>query len=381
MKITIVCGFFLPVPPVAGGAVEKMWWRLARLYAARGHTVTMISRRWPGWADQETKDGVQMVRLGGYSHRKKLLWNLLLDALWGLKVFFALPAADILVTNTIALPVFVRRFKARAGLLVVNVNRFPKKQLRWYHDVARVQAASGIIAAAARQQAPALAPVIRLTPNSIDTSAFTGPRATRDASRPVRIGFLGRIHPEKGLLTLVQAAALLAEDRTLPPWQLMLRGPLDVPRGGGGDAFAGQLRAAAPALWEDARVQLLPPLFDARELADAYRDLDIFCYPTEAAEGEAHPVAVLEAMATGLAVVASDLSCFADQLRNGTNASLVPPGDPAALAAALRRLIREPATRIAFGTEARATIWALDDAAIATQHLDDYAALLDASRT
>ena len=54
MKITIVCGFLLPVPPVAGGAMEKMWWRLARLYARRGHQVTLLSRRWPGWADDET---------------------------------------------------------------------------------------------------------------------------------------------------------------------------------------------------------------------------------------------------------------------------------------------------------------------------------------
>ena len=37
MKITIVCGFLLPVPPVSGGAMEKMWWRLARLYVRRGH--------------------------------------------------------------------------------------------------------------------------------------------------------------------------------------------------------------------------------------------------------------------------------------------------------------------------------------------------------
>ena len=49
MKITIVTGFLLPIPPVRGGAMEKTWFRLAREFVAAGHEVTFISRRWPGW--------------------------------------------------------------------------------------------------------------------------------------------------------------------------------------------------------------------------------------------------------------------------------------------------------------------------------------------
>jgi peptidoglycan/LPS O-acetylase OafA/YrhL len=48
MKITIVTGFFLPVPALAGGAMEKIWHRLGGLMADAGHEVTFISRRWPG---------------------------------------------------------------------------------------------------------------------------------------------------------------------------------------------------------------------------------------------------------------------------------------------------------------------------------------------
>ena len=48
MKITIVMGFFLPVPALAGGATEKIWLRLAGLMTAAGHEVTVVSRRWPG---------------------------------------------------------------------------------------------------------------------------------------------------------------------------------------------------------------------------------------------------------------------------------------------------------------------------------------------
>ena len=380
MKITIVCGFLLPVPPVAGGAIEKMWWRLARHYAGRGHSVTVISRRWPGWADDETVDGVRLLRVPGFDQRRRLWQNLLLDAVWGWRVLGRLPDADILVTNTVALPVVVRQLRPRAGLLVVNLNRFPKGQVRWYGRAARIQAASSIIAATAARQAPARAAVIRLVPNPVDCAVFTGPAPERIAGAPLTIGFLGRIHPEKGLLTLAAAAVRLAEIPGLPPWRIVLRGPVDIPRGGGGAGFVAALRAAAPALWQDGRLALAAPLYDPPALADAYRSLDIFCYPTEAAEGEAHPVAVLESMAAGRAVVATDLPCFADQLRPGENALLVPPHDPAALAAALAGLLRDPARRDFLGAQARAAISALDDAAVAAQHLADFDALLHDAR-
>jgi glycosyltransferase involved in cell wall biosynthesis len=380
MTITIVCGFLLPVPPVAGGAMEKMWWRLARLYVRRGHRVTLISRRWPGWADEETVDGVRLLRVPGFDHRQHLWQNLLLDALWGLRVLRALPDADILVTNTVALPVFVRHLCARAGLLVVNLNRYPKGQVRWYGRAARIQAASGIIASAATKQAPARAAVVRLIPNPVDCSLFAGPPPIRKSGAPLTIGFMGRIHAEKGLLTLASAAALLARETDLPPWRIVLRGPTEVARGGGGADFIDRLQATAPDLWRDGRLALAPALNDPAELARAYRSLDVFCYPTEAAEGEAHPVAVLEAMAAGLPVVATDLPCFADQLRSGENALLVPMGETDALAAGLARLLRDGGLRDTLGRRAREAIWALDDGVIADQHLADFAELIHAAR-
>ena len=380
MTITIVCGFLLPVPPVAGGAMEKMWWRLARLYARRGHRVTLISRRWPGWADDETVDGVRLLRVPGFGQRKRLWQNLLLDALWGLRVFRVLPAADILITNTVALPVFVRQLRARAGLLVVNLNRYPKGQVRWYGRAARLQAASGIIASAASAQAPRLADRIKLTSNPVDCSQFAGPAPTRAPGSPLTIGFMGRIHPEKGLLTLATAATLLARETDLPPWRIVLRGPAEVSRGGGGPEFEQRLQAVGAELWRDGRLALAPALSDPAELATAYRSLDGFCYPTEAAEGEAHPVAVLEAMAAGLPVVATELPCFADQLRSGENALLVPAHDATRLAAALARLLRDSALRSTLGGRARETISALDDAIIADHHLADYEQLLHAAR-
>lgn len=376
MRITIVCGFFLPIPPVSGGAVEKMWWRLAKIYARRGHTVTLISRHWADWPAEEQREGVHLLRLRGMNHRRRLWQNLLLDAVWGWRVQRALPSADILITNTVALPTFVRRFRRAAGLLVVNLNRFPKGQVRWYQSAARIQAASGAIAAAAARQAPALVDRIKIAPNPVDCQRLASMESPRLDDDCIRIGFLGRIHPEKGLATLIKAVEQLSLDANLPSWQLVLRGPADVPRGGGGEAFVASLRALAPQLWAEERIVLESPLFDDAALAQAYHALSIFCYPTVAFNGEAHPVAVLEAMATGLPVVVSDLPVFADQLHANVNALLVPPGDAPQLAEALRSLIKDPALRSRLGLHARETIWALDDETVATQHLEDFEILL-----
>ena len=66
MKITLLQGAFLPVPPLRGGAVEKMWFRLGQEFAARGHGVTHVSRGGDGLPEREEIAGVRHVRVRGY---------------------------------------------------------------------------------------------------------------------------------------------------------------------------------------------------------------------------------------------------------------------------------------------------------------------------
>ena len=54
MKITIVQGAFLPVPPLLGGAVEKCWQALGQEFARRGHQVTHVSRAYGDLPARET---------------------------------------------------------------------------------------------------------------------------------------------------------------------------------------------------------------------------------------------------------------------------------------------------------------------------------------
>jgi glycosyltransferase involved in cell wall biosynthesis len=375
MKINIAMGFFLPVPPVAGGAMEKAWFHLGREFAAAGHTVTLLSRGWPGFPAREKLGGVELIRAPGFNHTRRLAFNLLLDGLWGLRLLRRLPAADITVCNNVSLPIHLPWLRPRAGRVVVVLGRMPKGQIRFYRGAARLIATSDAVAARVAHECPALAPRTRVFPNPIDWELHA--RSAAQRGDPVTIGFAGRLHPEKGLELLLRAAVRLADEPGLPPWRVVLRGPGDVRRGGGGEAyvhrlqneFAGQL--GGRLAWE-------PPIFDETALAQFYGTLDIFCYPSLAAQGEGLSVAPLEAMAAGAVPVLSRLDCYRDMLREGANGFTfdhTAPGAEAGLAAVLARLIRDPGLRRATATQAQAEARRFDHAVVARALLADFAQL------
>ena len=78
--------------------------------------------------------------------------------------------------------------------------------------------------------------------------------------------------------------------------------------------------------------------------------------PTRGGKREGIPVVLMEAMATGLPVVASRLSGIPEAVHDDVEGLLVPPGDPTALADALERLAREPGSRVRLGTAGRETV-------------------------
>ena len=375
MKINIAMGFFLPVPPVAGGAMEKAWFRLAQEFATAGHAVTLLSRRWPGFPSRGTCGGVELIRVGGFSHTRRLPLNLFLDGLWGLRLLRHLPAADITACNTVSLPIHLPWLRPGAGRVVVVLGRMPKGQIRFYRGASRLVATSDAVAARVAQECPALAGRTRVIPNPIDWDLHA--RSAAQLGDPVTIGYAGRLHPEKGLELLLRAAVRLTAERGLPAWRLVLRGPADVRRGGGGEAYVRELRDEfSPALGD--RLAWEPPLFDAPALARFYGTLDIFCYPSLAAQGEGLRVAPLEAMAARAVPVLSRLECYRDVLREGANgfafAQSAPDAD-ADLAQVLARLIREPGLRAAAAAQAQADARRFDYAVIARALLDDFAQL------
>jgi glycosyltransferase involved in cell wall biosynthesis len=347
MKITIIAGFFLPVPPVQGGSTEKIWHRLAQEFAAAGHAVTFVSRAWPGFAPEETVRGVRHLRLRGADHSRFLLVNLLLDFWWGVRVARRLPAADVVICNTVTLPVWLRRLKPSAGRVVAVLARMPKGHGWAYGGVDLLFSLSAAVTAKLKAENPRLAARIVPFPYPIDWALHAHSAAQAAPPAPVRIGYIGRIHPEKGLHLLLAAARRLAARTDLPAWRLELTGPVSVAQGGGGEAFRdGLVSEFAPVLGD--RLAFLPAEFDATRLAAVYGGLQVFCYPSLAEQGETFGVAVAEAMAAGAAPVVSALACFEDLVRDGATGLVFDhraPDADARLAEALARLLLDDGLR------------------------------------
>jgi glycosyltransferase involved in cell wall biosynthesis len=121
-------------------------------------------------------------------------------------------------------------------------------------------------------------------------------------------------------------------------------------------------------------VRVLPPQ-PKDEIRRLYAEADIFVLPTYR---EGFPNVVLEAMAAALPVVATTVGAIPDAVRDGEEGILVPPRDPAALQAALRRLVEDPQLRHAMGRCARARVEAVFSMPAVVSELDQiYRELVD----
>jgi glycosyltransferase involved in cell wall biosynthesis len=307
MRITILQGAFFPVPPLLGGAVEKMWFRLGKEFAARGHEVVQVSRAHPQLAGEEMLDGVRHVRVRGYDQPANGMHLKLLDLLYTLRAVRRVPKdSDIVVTNTFWAPwLLPKRLRSRA---YIDVQRMPKGQCRWYRSAARLRANSTPVLEAIRAELPeSQHGRVRMIPNPLPFDPLTHLDV---AGKEQRVLYAGRIHPEKGLDLLLQAS------RGLPAnWTLHLVGPWQTGQGGGGDAYLQRLRQLAPP----GRVHFHGPVHGAAELARHYQQARLFAYPSVAEKGETFGLAPLEAMAHGCVPVVSDLACFKDFIADGVN--------------------------------------------------------------
>lgn len=222
------------------------------------------------------------------------------------------------------------------------------------HDVARsalsdatvAVCVSQDVAAWAEEQAPQAH--VRVVPNGVDTARFR-PRA-REQGEALTIGFVGTLKPWHGTDVLVDAFARFVARReagtgTTPRLVLIGDGP-----------ERSRLQERVGALG-------IPDLVDFRgavaphSVPDLLSRVDIGVAPYPAG-GDAYfsPMKVLEYMAAGLAVVASEVGQVPELVEHGRAGVLVPGSDPAALAAAFALLEADPARRGALGGAAREAV-------------------------
>jgi len=171
-------------------------------------------------------------------------------------------------------------------------------------------------------------------------AALGGPTSAPDAGRPFVIGTVGRMQDVKDPLNLVEAFLLLRRSRPdlAPRARLALVGD-------------GALRAAVESRLREGGAWEAASLPGAREdVAEQLRGLDAFALPSKA-EGISNTI--LEAMASGLPVVATRVGGNPELVEEGRTGFLVPSSDPAALAAALARYAEDPALAAAHGAAGR----------------------------
>jgi glycosyltransferase involved in cell wall biosynthesis len=177
---------------------------------------------------------------------------------------------------------------------------------------------------------------ISIIPNGLDLSAYS-PRLLPPTLR--RVAMVANLRPGKGHDTLVDAAAILL--RRFPDARFDLIGDGDerarleqlmASRGiAGAFTFAGHVENVAQRL----------------------QQADMFTLPSES---EAFPNAVLEAMASRLPVVATDVGGIRELVQHGRTGLLVPPRNPLALANAIGRLMATPADARAFAANGRSLV-------------------------
>jgi len=178
------------------------------------------------------------------------------------------------------------------------------------------------------------------------------------------LGFLGRMdEPRKGLDVLLRAFALLAGQR--PGLRLLVagRGDLD------------DVRSRVPRQFRE-RLILLGQVSQEGK-ARFYHSVDVFCAPNTG--GESFGVVLIEAMAAGAPIVASDLDAFRLVLRGGRAGELFPSGDPAALAAAAGRLLDDPGLRQRLSAAATDAVRAYDWPMVARDVVKVYEAVVPAA--
>ena len=217
------------------------------------------------------------------------------------------------------------RSKMRAARFVVTVSDFNRAHLQ------------NLLAAR-----PGRGGDVRRLYNGIDLSIFSpAPSAARE---PDLILGVGRLVEKKGFDDLIRACALLSERGMVFRCEIV----------GSGELRPSLENLAAELKVQD-RVKLVGPK-PQEEVIGAYRRATIFALPCVIGRDgnrDGLPTVLLEAMASGLPVVSTDVTGVPEIINANETGLIVPPGDPTALADALARLLAEPALRERLSAAAR----------------------------
>ncbi len=366
MKIALVSPYDWAVP----GGVNRHVFNLSQHFLRRGHEVTVVapaskrSEEEPPYLHVIGHSAIGLPASGSVAN-VSLSYNLSSRV----KKLLAREQFDVVHIHEPFVPLlpfqFVRFSEATnvatfhaardAGSRVYAYAQFILQQ--WWHRIhgriAHSQAALDLIGKYFDDD-------FRIIPSGIDYARFaeeTPPiRSLMDAKR--NIVFVGRQEQRKGLPYLIEAFAKLKAE--MPDTRLIVVGP------------DGGIRPACERFIEQNNVQdvIFTDLVAEEDLPRYYRSGDVFCAPNTGHESLG--LILLEAMASGVPIVASRIPGFAAVVKDGEHGLLVPPRDSDALCEALKRLLSDAGMREAMGRAAalHARSWSWDE--VSSEVLDFY---------
>ncbi|WP_428486768.1 glycosyltransferase family 4 protein [Rhodopila sp.] len=196
--------------------------------------------------------------------------------------------------------------------------------------------------------------VLNGVPRPVDTDPVDTEPATRQRGEAVRIVFLGRLGERKGVPELLEA--LRSPELLSRPWTATIAG----------DGAVEHFREVVSKAGLQDRVTL-PGWINRATASGLLRKADIFVLPSH---HEAMPMAILEALAHGVAIVTTPVGAIPEFLTDGATALLVPPGMSGRLAEAIVRLIDDAEERERLGAAGNEVFRAsLDISAVADRIL------------
>ena len=201
----------------------------------------------------------------------------------------------------------------------------------------------------------------RIIPNGIDFPRFNTryPPLEQLADGRPTVLFVGRLEKRKGLKFLLRAWPKVLERQ--PNARLVVVGR--------GRPLEGYRRFAARQGWSPSDV-VFAGYVAAEDLPRYYQACDVFCAPNTGQES--FGIVLLEAMAAGAPIVASDIPGYRDVVSDGEQGLLVEPKNPGAIADAVLRLLANPELRANMRRVGQEKARAYDWPRVATEVLDYY---------
>ncbi|MFC8046767.1 glycosyltransferase family 4 protein [Nocardia sp. NPDC057353] len=360
MRIGMVCPYSFDVP----GGVQAHVVELARVLIERGHRVSVLA---PAAEETELPDFVvsagRAVAIPYNGSVARLAFGPM--AYTRIRRWIETGDFDVLHIHEPNAPsLSMLALKIAEGPIVATFHTSTTKSLvlstfqgvlRPYHE--KITGRIAVSELARRWQVEALGSDAVEIPNGVDVQAFVRAPLLPGYPRPGgTVLFLGRYdEPRKGMAVLLAALPELVARH--PEVQILVVGRGDEER---------LRREAGP---HADRLRCLGLVSDA-EKAAAMRSADVYVAPNLG--GESFGIILIEAMAAGTAVVASELDAFRRVLRDGAAGVLVPIGDSAALAAALGDLLADEPRRDALVQTASRVVGEYDWPVVAEQILRVY---------